>query len=290
MMSFIVLKEIILRRLNIILLNKLALIMIIFCGSHALADTSQINSAISNDTLMAILKPYYPLYNQTFKCHGVISGGHTYDDDQKDEFGYCVEIDRQIMVKTSKGMRLYVMVTGDLKFDGNGDRRLKGHALSGLAGMFILKPNGNRWQIESANPDISVEASGYGLHDWKLLKLGPEKLGFVNEHSDLHQGYFESGLIILLSVDNSIVESFINSEFSNAGTGRCGEGNLPACESIDVKIHSIDKSRVVGGYHPLKLVVNGNIDGKTYNNVIYTSYFDVGKGYQMPENYPLDRW
>lgn len=271
-------------------ITLVATLAYVFCGSLALANTPQINSPISNETLMAILKPYYPLYNQTLKCHGVISGGHTYDNGQKDEFGYCVEIDRKIMVETSKGMRLYVMVTGDLEFDGNGDRRVKGHALSGLAGMFVLKPNGNRWQIESANPNMSAGASGYGLHDWKLFKLGPEKLGFVNEHSDLHQGYFESGLIILLSVGNSIVESFINSEFSNAGTGLCGEGQLPACESVDVKIHSIDKSRVVGGYYLLKLVVNGNIGGKTYNNVIYTSYFDAKKGYQMPENYPLNRW
>ncbi len=280
----------VLRRLNITLLKRLALIMTMFCGSHASANTPQTNSAISNETLIAILKPYYPIYNQTFKCHGVISGGHTYNNGQKDEFGYCVGIDRQIMVKTSKGMRLYVMVTGDLEFDGDGDTRLKGHALSGLAGMFILKPDGNRWKIESANPDMSAGASGYGLHDWKLFKLGPEKWGFVNEHSDLHQGYFESGLIILLSVGNSIVKSFINSEFSNAGTGFCGEEQLPACEDIEVKLHSIDKSKVVGGYYPLKLVVNGNIDGKTYNNVIYTSYFNAEKGYQMLDTYPLNRW
>ena len=264
--------------------------MTVFFSSHALADMPQTNSAISNETLMAVLKSYYPLYNQEFKCHGVISGGYTYDKGQKEGFGYCVKIDRQIMVRTSKGMRLYIMVTGDLEFDANGDRRLKGHALSGLAGMFILKPNGNHWQVESASPDMSAGASGYGLHDWKLLKLGPEKWGFVNEHSDLHQGYFESGFIILSSVGNSIVDSFINSEFSNAGTGLCGEELLPACEDIDVKIHSIDKSKVVSGYYPLQLIVNGSIDGKTYKNVIYTSYFNAEKGYQVPDNYPLDRW
>lgn len=280
------------RHSNTLILKRIAFVTTIsyvFFGCHALADSPQTNSSISNDNLMNILKPYYPLYNEKFECHEVISGSHTSDNGQKDEYGYCVKIDRKIMVEADKGKRLYVMVTGDLEFDGNGEARLKGHALSGLAGMFVLKPDSNHWQVESASPDISAGASGYALHDWKLVKLAPNKWGFLNEHSDLHQGYFDSGLIILTPIGNSIVESFINSHFSDAGTGRCGDVELPPCESIDAKLHSVDNSKVIDGHYPLKLIVNGNVDGKTYDNVIFTSYFDEKKGYQMPDNYPLKK-
>lgn len=46
-------------------------------------------------------------------------------------------------------------------------------------------------------------------------------------------------------------------------------------------------SQTVEGFYPIKLLVNGMKYGKTYKNKTYTSYYKSGKGYQMPDDYPL---
>lgn len=246
-------------------------------------------SSVSAATVKEVLKEYYPLYNSASQCQGVIANSGSVNGltDEPYLTGYCMSIDRQVEVKTPQGRRLYILVTGDNRFDENGDESLSGHAYSGHVGMFVLKPQNKGWQIESANNNMNAGASGQGLQGWKLIAVAPNKWGFVNEHSDVHQGYLESSLIILTPAGNSIVESMINSQFSDAATGQCGESDQPKCEDITAKLHQVDTGEVVNGFYPLKLMVTGNKDGKTYKNKIYSSYYKTGKGYQMPTGYPL---
>ncbi|MGP4119818.1 hypothetical protein ACT3N8_08380 [Psychrobacter aquimaris] len=269
-----------------------ATISYVFYGSHALANTTQINNPILNKTLMGLLESYYPFYNKKLKCHSVVIDSSFYGvfsaEDKKT--GHCVEIDRQIMVETNKGKRLYVLVTGDIKF-GEHDEGLidSNKALShqGLVGMFVLKPNGNNWKIESASPIMSAGAQGMGLHDWKLMRFAPNTWGFVNEDGYEYLGYVETRLVILTPSGQNIIKSLINNSNFSAYTDLCSDEVKRVCDDINAKLQRIDTSKAVDGFYPLSFTINGRKNNKTYKNANYTFYYKKGQGYQIPDNYPI---
>lgn len=136
-----------------------------------------VTNTVAADSMMDALKPYYPLYNEALQCHGVIAPSGSVNGVTNEPYmtGYCIDIDRQKVVETDKGKRLYVLVTGDIRFDDNG-KELEYDDIrfdNGLAGMFVLKPKGSGWQVESAKPTISVGSFGRGLSDWRLQKFSP---------------------------------------------------------------------------------------------------------------------
>lgn len=281
--------------LNTSILKRITLVVTLaymFFGSHALANTSKTNSPISNNTLMGLLKPYYPFYNKTLKCQSVVVDASFYGVFSADnnKAGHCVEIDRQVMVETNKGKRLYVLVTGDIKF-GEHEQGLidSNDALfyQGLVGMFVLKPNGNNWKIESASPIMSAGAQGMGLHDWKLMRLAPDAWGFINEDGYEYLGYVETSLVILTPNGQNIIKSSINNSNFSAYTDLCSDEVKRVCDDINAKLQRIDTSKVVDGFYPLSFMINGRKNNKTYKNANYTFYYKKGQGYQIPNNYPI---
>lgn len=249
--------------LNTSILKRITLVVTLaymFFGSHALANTSKTNSPISNNTLMGLLKPYYPFYNKTLKCQSVVVDSSFYGVFSADnnKAGHCVEIDRQVMVETNKGKRLYVLVTGDIKF-GEHEQGLidSNDALfyQGLVGMFVLKPNGNNWKIESASPIMSAGAQGMGLHDWKLMRLAPDAWGFINEDGYEYLGYVETSLVILTPNGQNIIKSSINNSNFSAYTDLCSDEVKRVCDDINAKLQRIDTSKVVDGFYPLSFMI-----------------------------------
>lgn len=241
---------------------------------------------------MSILKPYYPYYNNKLKCQSVVVDSSFYGvfsaGDRK--AGHCVEIDRQIMVETSKGKRIYVLVTGDIKFGEYDDGLIDDNdALSyqGLVGMFVLKPNGNAWKIESASPIMSAGAQGMGLRNWKLMHFAPNTWGFINEDGYEHLGYIETRLVILTLNDQNIIKSSINNSNFSAYTDLCSDEVKEVCDDIKAKLQPIDTSKIVDGFYPLSFTVSGRKNNKAYKNLVYTFYYQKGQGYQIPDNYPI---
>ncbi|MEN6669341.1 hypothetical protein AAJP47_03085 [Psychrobacter sp. B38] len=244
---------------------------------------------VAADSVMDVLKPYYPLYNEALQCHGVIapSGSVNGLTNEPDMTGYCIDIDRQKVVETDKGKRLYVLVTGDIRFDDNGkgleydDIRFD----NGLAGMFVLKPKGSGWQVESAKPTISVGSFGRGLSDWRLQKLSPNAWGFLNQHSNALQGYYSDSLVILTPDGRDIRESWIGTQYNNEDAGKC-EDDLSECDIVKT-VFAIDTSKTINGFYPLTMIIDGRVRGKVYNNAVYRINYQKDKGYTRPENYPL---
>ncbi|MBK3392623.1 hypothetical protein IQ457_01490 [Psychrobacter sp. M9-54-1] len=273
-------------------ITLVATLAYMFFGSQALANTSQTNSLISNNTLMNFLKPYYPFYNKKLKCQSVVVESSFYGifSAEDNKAGHCVEIDRQVVVETNKGKRLYVLVAGDIKFGEHEEGLIDSNdALfyQGLVGMFVLKPNGNNWKIESASPIMSAGAQGMGLRGWKLMRLAPDTWGFINEDGYEYLGYVETSLVILTPNGQNIIKSSINNSNFSAYTDLCSDEVKRVCDDIKAKLQRIDTSKVVDGFYPLSFMINGRKNNKTYKNANYTFFYKKGQGYQIPDNYPI---
>ena len=251
--------------------------------------TSICGTASAVDSMMDVLKPYYPLYNDALQCHGVIAPSGSVNGLTSEPYmtGYCIDIDRQKVVETAEGKRLYILVKGDISFDGSGkkldydDTRFD----NGLAGMFVLKPKGSSWEVESARPTISVGSFGRGSTDWRLQKLSPNTWGFLNQHSNSLQGYYSDSLVILIPHKRSILENWIGINYNNEDAGKC-EDDLSECDNVQT-VFAVDTSRKVNGFYPLEMIVNGLIKGKIYHSTTYRIEYQKDKGYIVPDGYPL---
>ncbi|MDE4455460.1 hypothetical protein [Psychrobacter sp. DAB_AL62B] len=246
------------------------------------------NTSAAN-SVMDILKPYYPLYNEALQCHGAIAPSGSVNGLNNEPYmtGYCIDIDRQKVIETNKGKRLYILITGDESFDENGEEVLRGHAHSGLVGMFVLKPNDNDkgWQVESANPYMNVGSFGRELSNWQLQSFSPNIRGSLNVHNNALQGYHSDQLVILIANGADITESWIGVNYNNEDAGKC-EDDISECDNVKTTF-SIDMSKRINGFYPLKLTVNGVVNGTVYNNVNYYIKYKKDKGYIEPNDYPL---
>ncbi|SLJ85558.1 hypothetical protein [Psychrobacter sp. DAB_AL43B] len=252
--------------------------------------TSICGTASAANSVMDILKPYYPLYNEALQCHGTIAPSGSVNGLTNEPYmtGYCIDIDRQKVIETNKGKRLYILITGDESFDENGEEVLRGHAHSGLVGMFVLKPNDNDkgWQVESANPTMNAGSYGLGLGGWDLEQFAPNTWGFMNEHSDTHQGYTSTSFVILTPKGRGIMENWIGAGFDSDGSDSCGGQGQRLCNDRIADLE-IDTSKTINGFYPLRLTINGYNQGKTYKNSIYYINYQKDKGYIEPNDYPL---
>ena len=244
-------------------------------------------TASAVDSVIDILKQYYPLYNEALQCHGVIAPSGSVNGLTKGPYmtGYCIDIDRQKVIETDKGKRLYILITGDVGFDEDGEEVLRGHADSGLVGMFVLKPKGEGWQVESANPTMNAGSNGLGLGGWDLEQFATNTWGFINEHGDTHQGYYSDSLVILTPSGSGITQSWIGINFNNENAGKC-EDDMSECDDVKATF-TVDSSRVVNGFYPLELTINGRTKGKVYADFVYRIHYQKDKGYIEPNDYPL---
>ncbi len=244
-------------------------------------------NASAADSVMDVLKPYYPLYNKALKCHGVIAPSGSVNGLTNEPYmtGYCIDIDRQQVVKTDKGKRLYVLVTGDVSFDENGKKVSDSRFFNGLVGMFVLKPKGNSWAVESANSTINAGSLGFGLRNWRLQQFAPYTWGFSNKHSTALQGYYSDQIVILIPDKTGIKESWIGANYNNEDAGKC-EDDMTECDNVETTF-AIDDSKIINEFHPLEFTLNGLVQGKTYKNITYRINYQQDKGYVQPNNYPL---
>lgn len=276
---------------------KLSKITLSAVGAIMLMSLSNVASA---KTVNEIIKEYYPIYNKAKQCQGILANNGSSDgEDTLNQSGYCIEVDRQLKVETKQGTRLYISVIGDIGFNKDGSEAYAAHVFSGLVGMFVLKPQGSGWEVESANPAMNAGSFGKGLKDWKLIQVAPDTWGFINIHSDSH-GSMSFSEYLLLAPDHKlgkIIKSHIGGKsiFSNTPTAPSGcskDRKVKYCTLLKAKLN-IDKTTLINGFYPLEITVNGheyNYNGsekKTYNNQVYTIKYEPKKGYQAPKNYPL---
>lgn len=258
-------------------------------SSHvaSISKPIEIIKPLSNAELMSgLLKQYYPVQNEARNCQGILTNDSTEDGvtGEKYQNGYCVKIDKQQIVDTPKGKRLYVLTTGDIGFNQDGESTEGGHVHSGLVGMFVLKPKGQTWEIESADATINVGAFGAAPTDWSIHQFSPDKWGFLNKHQDGHFGISGSKYVILIPNGKGIEQSWIGGDFDTTDSTVCAD-DPKACDSASATF-KINRDQVVNGFYPLNLLVNGKIDGESYDNKVYQiTHHD--KGYEEPEGYPL---
>ena len=265
---------------------KLSQITLSVVGAITLMSLSNVASAKS---VNEIIKEYYPIYNKAQQCQGIIAPSGPYNGltGEREFTGYCIEIDRQRVLETDKGKRLYIVVKGNASFNEDGealeytDTRFD----SGLVGMLVLKPQGSSWQVESANPTMTAGSFGFGLSKWRLQKFGPNAWGFLNKHSNVIQGYYNDYLVILIPDGGGIKESWIGMDHNNEDVGKCEE-NMSECDNTKTTF-TIDSHKTVNGFYPLEITLNGFVKGKKYHNATYRINYQKNKGYIEPNEYPL---
>ena len=240
-----------------------------------------VTNAYAGQTVNEILNEYYPIYNEAQQCQGIIapSGAYKGLTGEREFTGYCIEIDRQRVLETDKGKRLYIVVKGNASFNEDGealeytDTRFD----SGLVGMFVLKPKGEGWQVESANPTMNAGSNGLGLGGWDLEQFATNTWGFINEHGDTHQGYYSDSLVILTPSGSGITQSWIGMDHNNEDVGKCEE-NMSECDNSKTTF-TIDSHKTVNGFYPLELTINGRTKGKVYTDFVYRIHYQKDKGY-----------
>ncbi|MGP4119819.1 hypothetical protein ACT3N8_08385 [Psychrobacter aquimaris] len=247
-----------------------------------------------------IIKDYYPIYNKAKQCQGIIANnGSSSGEETPHQSGYCIEIDRQLEVRTKHGKRLYISVIGDVAFHESGAASYSSHADTGLVGMFVLKPQGSGWEVEYANPAMNTGASGEGLKDWKLIQVAPDKWGFINIHSDSYyvQSFSEYVLMTPDPKSKKVIDSHIAAKATTennpiAPSGCSKARKVEYCTLLKAKLN-IDKTTLINDFYPLEITVNGHeynynsSEKKTYNNQVYKIKYEPKKGYQKPKDYPL---
>ena len=240
-----------------------------------------VTNAYAGQTVNEILNEYYPIYNEAQQCQGIIAPSGPYNGltGEREFTGYCIEIDRQRVLETDKGKRLYIVVKGNASFNEDGealeytDTRFD----SGLVGMFVLKPKGEGWQVESANPTMNAGSNGLGLGGWDLEQFATNTWGFINEHGDTHQGYYSDSLVILTPSGSGITQSWIGMDHNNEDVGKCEE-NMSECDNSKTTF-TIDSHKTVNGFYPLELTINGRTKGKVYTDFVYRIHYQKDKGY-----------
>ena len=247
-----------------------------------------------------IIKEYYPIYNKTKQCQGIMANnGSSGGEGELYQSGYCIKIDRQLKVQTKQGTRLYVAVTGEIGFNDDGSEAYGAHVYTGLVGMLILKPKGDGWEVEYANPAMNAGSFGKGLKDWKLIQVAPDIWSFVNIHSDSHSDQSFSEYVLLTPQLNSkrIMDSHLTASIeqwneSSAPSGCSKDKKVKYCALLKSKLN-VDKTKTINGFYPLKITVNGheyNYDGtkkRTYKNNIYEIKYTPKLGYKASNDYPL---
>ncbi len=268
---------------------KLSKITLSAVGAIMLMSLSNVASA---KTVNEIIKEYYPIYNKAKQCQGILANNGSSDgEDTLNQSGYCIEVDRQLKVETKQGTRLYISVIGDIGFNKDGSEAYAAHVFSGLVGMFVLKPQGSGWEVESANPAMNAGSFGKGLKDWKLIQVAPDKWGFINIHSDSHWVHSGSAFILLTPDKSNIRRSWIEAKYehSNGGSGSAGGCSNPdasACTLLKAKL-GVNKKTIINGFYPLEITLNGFEDDKVYKNKVYIIKYQPRLGYQVPNDYPM---
>ncbi|WP_201560502.1 hypothetical protein [Psychrobacter sp. NC44] len=259
-----------------------------------------VTNAYSGQTVNEILNEYYPIYNETKQCRGIIANNGSSDGEGTlYQNGYCIKVDRQLKVQAKQGTRLYVSVTGDIGFNEDGSEAYGAHVFSGLVGMFVLKPQGSGWEVESANPAMNAGSSGKALKDWKLIQVAPHIWGFINIHSDSHyiQSFSEYVLMTPDPKSKKVIYSHIAAKATTennpiALSGCSKDRKVEYCTLLKAKLN-IDKTTLINGFYPLEITINGhkyNYDASkknTYNNQVYKIKYEPKKGYQVTKDYPL---
>ena len=251
-----------------------------------------VTNAYAGQTVNEILNEYYPIYNEAKQCRGIMANNGSSDGEGTlYQNGYCIKIDRQLKVQAKQGTRLYISVIGDIGFNEDGSEAYGAHVFSGLVGMFVLKPQGSGWEVESANPAMNAGASGKGLKDWKLIQVAPDKWGFINIHSDSHWVHSGSAFVLLTPYKSNIRRSWVEAKYehSNGGSGSAGGCSNPdasTCTLLKAKL-GVDKKTIINGFYPLEITLNGFEDDKVYKNQVYLIKYQPRLGYQVPNDYPM---
>ena len=259
-----------------------------------------VTNAYAGQTVNEILNEYYPIYNEAKQCRGIMANNGSSDGEGTlYQNGYCIKIDRQLKVQAKQGTRLYISVIGDIGFNEDGSEAYGAHVFSGLVGMFVLKPQGSGWEVESANPAMNAGAFGKGLKGWKLIQVAPDIWGFINIHSDSHyiQSFSEYVLMTPDPKSKKVIYSHIAAKATTennpiAPSGCSKDRKVEYCTLLKAKLN-IDKTTLINGFYPLEITISGhkyNYNGsekKTYNNQVYKIKYEPKKGYQKPKDYPL---
>lgn len=207
---------------------------------------------------------FYPNYSKDSRCWIA----------QTRRGDYCMKVETSREGKAKGATTRYILATGEL-FDYEKNRK----ANSTNASLFSLEMVKDKWSLTGAKTDINVGKFGKTPGYWEFMHFGKDVYGFLNKLSSMHQG--DSGgaqYIILTASGSSVREHWIGANLSTNGN---------RVERVTSKIY-IDSSEVEAPWYDLKLEVNGVIDGKKYNNEIYTiSYDQRTNKYITPQNYPF---
>ena len=197
---------------------------------------------------------------------------------------YCMQITRVDNAMGDEGGRTYVIATGQA-LDEKGE--LGGpHVQPGLVGAFVVKNNGNAYEMVASNPQIPMGTWGSAPTEWEFVRLGPQNYwGWQSEVSDMHQGY-EGRFSVFLAIYGKEVRKVgeITSYFSNEGAvGEDSKEITSIKASLRVDVDTLDAK-----VYPLLVTITGKKNGKNFSAQIWKISFDENKWkYLEPKDWPL---
>ncbi len=226
--------------------------------------------AFAGQNVKLLMNKYYSPINKSSNCRYTVGG------QGKDK--YCMKVKKSKQVNTKQGKRLYLLMTGNSVEE-------TARAYGGLVGMFVFAPDGKgKWKVISAKSHIEMGSSGYAPKDWTFHQFAPNQWGFLTTTSFAMGGQFTEAFNIVTPNGKSINDNMIMKHNSYQD---CKFSKV-ACYDLSATL-KINRKKVVNGYYPLILTVNGydNETGKKYKNRKYQAIYKKGKGYVMAKNYPL---
>lgn len=219
-----------------------------------------------------IMKDAYRNYDDQLGCYiGINKIQHGID-----KFCMVLKAHETVPNEDVKGQyKTYYLATGD--------NIETSHVSEGNIGL-VIEDNGEGQEsrIIAEKKFIGAGSSGYAPTDYTFHKIGVNSYAFFTETGYTTQGITSGGLLIVGDDNGKIFTDYIPTFYDDSGHV-AEDGDMAV---IDAKYIVLPDNE--NKMYPIKITMNGNYQGKAYDNKSYFLNFN-GKTnrYILPANYPF---
>ena len=261
--------------------------------SFAIAQAPSFSSAPSSDstTIRQLINQHYnrPLPAQSCQLSAPPKGSYQ----QPENIAYCMKPAASHAVTRNGKTTRYMLYTG-FAYDIRENRKDESHAASGLAELFVLEKNGNKWTIKHHGKS-EIGAWGSAPQEWRFVQVGAQNWGYQAESGFTNGGATETGQFFIFTDNNHVADSYIPSGSDNSGMyGDCNEytgAEKRNCQdnqvSLDAQI-AFNRSAEQNGVWGIQATLSGLDRKKRYAKQPYDMPYNSRQhSHAVPKNYPL---
>ena len=272
---------------------KPAILALVLFPSFAIAQTPSLSSAPSSDhtTIRQLINQHYhrPLPAQSCQLSAPPKGSYQ----QPENIAYCMKPTASHAVTRHGKTTRYMLYTG-FAYDTRENRKDESHAASGLAELFVLEKNGNKWTIKHHGKS-EIGAWGSAPQEWRFVQMGAQNWGYQAESGFTNGGATVTGQFFIFTDNNRVADSYIPSGSDNSGMyGDCNEytgAEKRHCQdnqvSLDAQI-AFNRSAEQNGVWGIQATLSGLDRKKRHTKQSYAMPYNSRQhSHAVPKNYPL---